>query len=71
MTHDIEKIIDAKRTVAMQDSVLGTILKDIENRFTANVLNVDQRRLTSVLAGIVDILRRCGRGWITSRPIFG
>ena len=71
MTHGTGKIIDAERTAARQDSVRETISKDIENQFTANALNVDRRKLTNVLAGTVDILRRCGRGWIISKPIFG
>lgn len=71
MTHGIGKIIDAEKTAARQDSVRETTLKDIENQFTANALNVDRRKLTSVLAETVDILRRCGRGWIISKPIFG
>jgi hypothetical protein len=71
MTHGIGKIIDAERAAARQDSVRETILKDIENQFTANALNVDRRKLTGVLAGTVDILRRCGRGWIISKPIYG
>ncbi|PCG93023.1 Hypothetical protein PENO1_085530 [Penicillium occitanis (nom. inval.)] len=57
MTHGIGKLIDAERTAARQDSVLEMISKDIENQFTANALNVDRRKLTNVLAGIVDILR--------------
>lgn len=71
MTHGIGKLIDAERTAVRQDSVREMISKDIENQFTANALNVDRRKLTNVLAGIVDILRRCGRGWIISNPIFG
>jgi hypothetical protein len=71
MMHGIEKIIDAKRTAAKQDSVPGTTLKDTESQFITNALNVDQGKLTSVLAGIVDILRKCGRGWIILKPIFG
>lgn len=69
MRHDIEKIIDAKRTVARQDSARETTLKDIGNQSTANTLNVDRRKVISVLVGIVGILRKCGRGWTISKLI--
>ncbi|RAO72712.1 uncharacterized protein BHQ10_008724 [Talaromyces amestolkiae] len=58
MTHGIEKIINAKRTVARRDSARETTLKDIGNQSTADTLNVDRKKLISVLVGIVDILRR-------------
>lgn len=71
MKHAIEKIIGAKRTAVMQSLVPGTILKDTENQSIIKALNADRKKPTSVSAEVVDNLRKSGRGWIISKPIFG